>query len=100
MLEAKGVQIYRHMVIMSITESEDNTPHNDLWILFKRLDIPDEEEEEEDELEGIEGAGEGGSQKEGVEGSMNGGEGIEGEHWRGSFRAFLPRPARRVQRAI
>ena len=79
MLEAKGVQIYRHMVIMSITESEDATPHNDLWILFKRLDIPDEEEEEEDELEGIEGAGEGGSQKEGAEGSMNGAEGIEGE---------------------
>lgn len=50
MLEVKGVKIYRNALLMQILEDEENSIDS---VLFKLLDIPDEEEEE-DELEGIE----------------------------------------------
>ena len=50
MIEAKGVKIYRNALLMQILEDEENQIDS---VLFKLLDIPDEEEEE-DELENIE----------------------------------------------
>jgi hypothetical protein len=49
-LEAKGIRIVRNALLMQITEDEENSID---YVLFKLLDIPDEEEDE-DELEGIE----------------------------------------------
>ena len=48
-LETKGVRIVRNALLMQVMEDEENKLET---VLFKLLDIPDEEEDE-DELEGI-----------------------------------------------
>lgn len=48
-LEGKGVRIVRNALLMQVMEDEENQLES---VLFKLLDIPDEEEDE-DELEGI-----------------------------------------------
>lgn len=50
MLESRGVRIVKNALLMEIVEDEENSIDS---VLFKLLDIPDEEEED-DELEGIE----------------------------------------------
>jgi hypothetical protein len=49
-LESKGVRIVKNALLMQVMEDEENQLET---VLFKLLDIPDEEEDE-DELEGIE----------------------------------------------
>ena len=48
-LETKGVRIVRNALLMQVMEDDENKLET---VLFKLLDIPDEEEDE-DELEGI-----------------------------------------------
>jgi len=71
MIEAKGVRIVRNALLMQILEDEENQIDS---VLFKLLDIPDEEEED-DELEGIEEKSE--HEKDSKMSGMNGG--MDGE---------------------
>lgn len=49
-LEKKGVRIVRNALLMQVIENDESQVES---VLFKLLDIPDEEEDE-DEIEGIE----------------------------------------------
>lgn len=50
MLEAMGVRIVKNALLMQIMEDEEKCLEE---VLFKLLDIPDEEESSQEELEGI-----------------------------------------------
>lgn len=78
MLENLGITIYQHTVIMKIYEDDDNALRK---MLFKRLDIPDDEEEDDDDDEI-------GESQRGMEGEGSEGEG-EGED------AMMPKKKRK-----
>ena len=48
MLEEKGVRIYRNAKLMEIIQDEDGLEA----VLFKMLDLPEDNSSDEDELEG------------------------------------------------
>lgn len=50
MLEAKGIRIVNNALLIQILEDEENKIDS---VLFKLLDIPDEEEEEEELVDGV-----------------------------------------------
>lgn len=64
MIEARGIRIVRNALLMQILEDEENQIDS---VLFKLLDIPDEEEDD-DELEGIDDK----SEQESRQSALNG----------------------------
>lgn len=75
MIEARGIRIVKNALLMQILEDEENQIDS---VLFKLLDIPDEEEED-DELEGIDNRSE--HEKESRQSALNGmdGESMDGD---------------------
>lgn len=75
MIEARGIRIVKNALLMQILEDEENQIDS---VLFKLLDIPDEEEED-DELEGIDDKSE--HERESRQSALGGmdGESLEGD---------------------